>query len=199
MSVHTSSDGGRSRARRLFVMVAIGLAGLLTVRPDASAVAPEAAPQVGVRESDGVYCVTAQFVVTQPPSVVLSVLTDYEQIPHFMPDMKSSIVRERSADRVLVEQEAVARVMMFSKRIHLLLEVRAQDSSLHFRDASGRSFTKYEGSWRVEQVGGRTTVRYDLSATPSFDVPSFLLTRLLRRDANQMIERLRTEIAARAR
>jgi hypothetical protein len=112
--------------------------------------------------------------------------------------VKSSIVRERSADRIVVEQEAVARVMLFSKRIHLRLDVRTSDGTISFRDTSGRSFSKYEGSWRVTEQDGRTIVRYDLRAQPVFDIPAFLLTRLLKRDANQMIERLRAEIAARA-
>jgi len=42
-------------------------------------------------------------------------------------------------------------------------------------------------------------VTYELSAKPSFDVPEFLLKRLLKRDASQMIERLKAEVAARAR
>jgi hypothetical protein len=45
---------------------------------------------------------------------------------------------------------------------------------------------------------GRTLIRYELAAKPSFDVPEFLLKRLMKRDASQMIERLKTEIAARA-
>ena len=141
---------------------------------------------------------TARFGVPQDASLALAVLTDYEQIPRFMPDVKSSIVRERFPGGLLVEQEAVARMMMFSKRIHLLLRVRVEGETVHFRDASARSFVCYEGRWRLEQQDGRTIITYELSARPSFDVPGFLLTRLLKRDAREMIGRLRTEIAARA-
>jgi Polyketide cyclase / dehydrase and lipid transport len=73
--------------------------------------------------------------------------------------------------------------------------VQADANAIRFRDCSGRSFSRYEGAWRLERQDGRTVVRYDLTAQPSFDVPAFLLTRLLRRDAKQMIERLRLEIA----
>jgi hypothetical protein len=58
---------------------------------------------------------------------------------------------------------------------------------------------KYEGAWRLAQVDGRTEITYELAARPNFDVPQFLLTRLLKRDARQMIERLRGEMAARLR
>jgi ribosome-associated toxin RatA of RatAB toxin-antitoxin module len=156
-------------------------------------------PHVSVEQANGVYDVRARFIVPQAPSVAFSVLTDFEQIPRFMPDVKSSIVRERTSERVIVEQEAVARMMMFSKRIYLLLDVRTDDQRICFRDSSGRSFTTYEGTWQLSPDDGGTIVRYDLRAVPTFDVPAFLLTRLLKRDATQMIERLRTEIASRAR
>ena len=64
----------------------------------------------------------ARFLVDQPPSVVLAVLTDYEHIPRFMPDVRTSIVRSEAIGRAVVEQEAVSGVMMFSKRVHLVLE-----------------------------------------------------------------------------
>ena len=38
----------------------------------------------------------------------------------------------------------------------------------------------------------------ELTGDPSFGVPRFMLERLLRRDSNEMIGRLRREIAARA-
>jgi hypothetical protein len=40
-------------------------------------------------------------------------------------------------------------------------------------------------------------IAYILSAEPAFEVPRVVLTRLLKRDAADMIERLRMEIAAR--
>ena len=154
-------------------------------------------PRVTVEETQGTYAVAAQFEVPQPSSRALAVLTDYEQIPRFMPGVRSSIVRERSYGRVLVEQEAVSRMMMFSKRIHLLLEVREEVDTLRFRDAAGRSFTTYEGTWHLAERDGRTVITYQLRAKPNFEVPGFLLGRLLKRDARQMIDSLRAEIAAR--
>ena len=154
---------------------------------------------VSVREHSGVYTVAARFQVPQAPAVAVAVLTDYEQVPRFMPDVKTSIVRGRFPGGVIVEQEAVARVMMFSRRVHLMLEVRIDPDVIRFRDSCRRSFMKYEGAWRLAQVDGRTEITYELAARPNFDVPQFLLTRLLKRDARQMIDRLRGEMAARLR
>ncbi len=153
---------------------------------------------VSVREARGVYSVSARFQVPESPALALAVLTDYEHIARFMPGVETSIVLERAGDRALVQQEAVSRLMLFSRRVHLVLEITEGADTLRFRDRSGRSFMRYEGTWRLCEAHGGTEILYELTAEPSFDVPEFLLKRLLRRDSGQMIEALRTEIMARS-
>lgn len=190
---------GRARARRLFLLAGL-LTGLVCHSTGVAASdGPDASRDVMVLETDGVYRVTAQFDVPQAPAIALAVLTDYDGIPRFMPDVRRSIVRQRAPDSVLVEQEVIARMMMFSRRIHLLLDVQMSDSCIRFKDSSGQSFVQYEGVWQLASVPEGTTVSYALTARPSFDVPEFVLKRLLKRDARRMIEQLRTEMAARAR
>ena len=155
-------------------------------------------PPVTVTEGRGLYSVAATFTVPQAPSFVFAALTDYAQIPRFMPEVHTSNVLERTDTHTVVEQEAVARFMMFSKRVHLVLEVHDDSGTIRFRDRCGKSFARYEGVWTVAERDGKTHVTYQLSAKPSFDVPEFLLKRLLKRDASQMIERLKAEIASRA-
>src|SRR5947199_6732751 len=89
-------------------------AALFLLLQAALAVAEPSPANVTVREEKGVYTVVARFLVDQPLSVALTVLTDYEQIPRFMPDVRTSIVRERGTGWALVEQEAVSALMMFS-------------------------------------------------------------------------------------
>jgi ribosome-associated toxin RatA of RatAB toxin-antitoxin module len=195
------SDGherGRKGAR---VRVVLAAAVLMIAPASVSAAAGKddaAVPDVSVHQERGVYVVNARFEVPQSPAAVLAVLTDYGDIPRFMPDVTRSIVRERSEGGAVVEQEAVSRVSVFSKRVHLVLEVTEEGGLVRFRDRCGRSFTQYEGSWRVAEVRTGTEITYQLNARPSFDIPDFLLTRVLKRNATRMIEQLRGEIAARA-
>jgi carbon monoxide dehydrogenase subunit G len=136
--------------------------------------------------------------VPSPPAQVAAVLTDYERIPEFMPGVKSSQVLSRTDAGLVVEQEAVATFMMFSKTVHLVLDVSDDGSTIRFRDRCGKSFVTYQGAWQLTATGGTTTVAYELTAHPTFDVPGFVLKRLLRRDAALMIDRLKAEIRARA-
>jgi carbon monoxide dehydrogenase subunit G len=173
----------------------LALASALVVALTGTA-APQAAPMgdVTVRDENGTYLVTAQFAVAAAPDAVLRVLGDYARIPEFAPGVKRSVVRHRDGHRVIVEQEAVSRVLMFSKRVHLLLDVEEEGPSIGFRDTCGRSFASYVGSWLVLPADGGATVVYELSARPAFDVPGFVLTRLLKKDSTEMLANLRREM-----
>ena len=184
----TRASGGRVfTAAVLFVFLQATLA-----------VAEQPPIDLTVVEDKGVYTVVARFLVDEPPSVALTVLTDYEQIPRFMPDVRSSKVRERGTGWAVVEQEAESHLLMFSKRIHLVLLIEEQPDALIFRDRCGQTFARYEGAWRLSSEGRHTVIIYELTAEPSFDVPGVILKRLLRRDAGRMIVSLQREITARA-
>ena len=188
--------GGCLSARRLFVAFAVMTGGLtqpLLAMPQGPS------PDVSLHVERGVYSVTARFQVPQPAALVLAVLTDYETIPRFMPDIHTSVVLERADGQAIVQQEAVSRVMLLlSKRVHLVLEIDEGEDTLRFNDRCGQSFARYQGLWRVSDQNGRAEVLYQLVAQPSFDVPEFVLKRVLKRNAEQMIEQLQREIAARS-
>jgi ribosome-associated toxin RatA of RatAB toxin-antitoxin module len=180
------------------VLLLCSLIAIASAAPRAEAMAQTDATDVTVQERDGVYHVAAAFTVAQSAPAVFAVLTGYEQIPRYMPDVRSSRVIARSGGHAVVEQEAVARVLMFSKRVHLVLDVSEGAETIRFRDRCGKSFDHYEGAWILSAAGpDRVEVRYELAAKPSFDVPEFLLKRLLKRDAQEMIRRLQDEMTRR--
>jgi carbon monoxide dehydrogenase subunit G len=191
--VHHAAAAGRHHARRLFLCaIVITLATALT-RADGGV-----APRVTVTETGGLYQVTASFMINEPPQAVIDVLTDYERIPRYMPDIEVSKVLERTSTTTVVEQQAVSRFLMFSKRVHLVLDVRESGNTLQFRDRCGKSFATYEGAWTISEHDSVTVVDYQLTARPMFEVPPFVLKRLLKRDSDLLIDRLKAEISERA-
>jgi hypothetical protein len=119
--------------------------------------AAESEPHVMVREDNGVYNVAATFTIVERGSFAVAALTDYAGIPRFMPEVQKSHVIGRDDELTVVEQEAVARFMMFSKRVHLVLEVQEERGTIRFGDRCGKSFARYEGVWTIaEQRDGLT-------------------------------------------
>src|SRR5689334_16910186 len=110
MTAHPERTGKQTMGGRLFVLAGVVLTlGSLMPSVSLSATgASESVPVVTVREERGVYSVSARFHVNQPAAVVLSVLTDYEDIPRFMSQIKTSVVHERAGGHAVVEQEAVS-------------------------------------------------------------------------------------------
>jgi hypothetical protein len=159
---------------------------------------PASVTRVEVTEAGGVYSVTASFAVSESPESVMAVLSDYERIPSYVPDMEISRIVARSEAGMMVEQQAVSKFMMFAKRVHLLLDVREGAGTLRFTDRCGKSFSAYSGSWLVGRRDSLTVVDYQLRATPTFEVPTFVLKRLLKRDSAELIERIKVEITAHA-
>jgi hypothetical protein len=176
-------------ARLFITTVAIAAATLA-----AAAAAPDG-PIISVRESGGDYTVSAEFTVPQPAAVARGVLTDYANIPRFMPAVRKSLVLSQEPGRARVEQEAVSKFVWFSKEVYLVLDIEEVADAIRFRDDCSRSFERYEGAWTLSPRATDTMIRYQLTARPAFNVPGFVLKKLLNRDAGVMIARLRAEIA----
>jgi hypothetical protein len=171
---------------------------LVAMAVTVTAAAQQPPPAVSVREADGAYIVEARFEVAASAAIVRGVLTDYAGIPRFMPDVRTSVVRNRAGDSVTVEQEASSKFLLFSKTVHLLLVVQEGARLITFRDMCGTSFSRYEGSWTLSGDGPTSTVVYTLTADPSFKVPASVLRRLLERNSRETIDHLRAEAALRA-
>jgi hypothetical protein len=156
-------------------------------------------PVVSVRQAEGgAYVVDARFSIRESADVAREVLTDYENIPRVIPEVRASEIVERQDGYARVEQEAVSKFLLFSKRVHLILDIDESANVIRFRDRCKRSFVTYEGTWTITEQGGRTEITYQLSALPAFSVPEFVFRKLLNRDARTMIDRLRAEMALRA-
>jgi ribosome-associated toxin RatA of RatAB toxin-antitoxin module len=196
----TSVDtaGGRSSARRLVVVWTLIVATSLPW-PAAAASSGDGVEAITVREEQGTFTIAARFTVPASPAIAMAVLTDYDNIPRFLPNVRTSRVLERTDNRPLVEQEAVVRFMFFSTRIHLLLGIDETVQSVRFVDRCGKSFARYEGAWTLTTSDdSRVEISYELTAKPTFDAPAFLIRRLMQRDASDQIRRLRDEMVARS-
>src|SRR5262249_50850529 len=115
----------RSRTRAAWLAVALAAA-LLLPAPAAPAVASDhgAADStlgVHVESGPGGLEVQGRCIVHAPPAVVWEVLTDYDGIDRFVSSMRESRVAERADHHLLVEQVAVSRLFLFTRRFRATL------------------------------------------------------------------------------
>ena len=100
--LETTNTGGRRCARRWMLFA---IAAIVVLASPLSAADTAAQQHVSVREERGVYTVTAVFAVPQGAALAAAVLTDFEEIPRFMPDVRKSVV-ERTSGLIVVAGRA---------------------------------------------------------------------------------------------
>jgi ribosome-associated toxin RatA of RatAB toxin-antitoxin module len=148
---------------------------------------------VGVQRVDSgagnVFEVNASGEVAAAPAAVWRILTDYERMPEFVPDLKQARVLSRSGDQVLVEQFGVVRFLFFQRTIHLIVQVREQPISQIDVSLVDGDMKVYNCRWQliaVPETGG-TRVVYSGTLAPKFYVPGMLGSNLIRADVEKMM------------
>lgn len=143
--------------------------------------------------------VEGRFTTDASALAAWNVLTDYDSIERFVSSMRDSRVLCRTGDSVLVSQEAIGRLMLFSRRLHATLRIHeSRPASIVFEDVLQKDFRSYHGEWRIEDAPGGVAVTYRLEAAPSFSIPDFVARGLFRATAFDLLSQVRAEIHRRA-
>jgi ribosome-associated toxin RatA of RatAB toxin-antitoxin module len=154
--------------------------------------AQPAQPDVAVKRvsADGeqVFEVTASGIVKAAPAEVWKVLTDYEGMPDFVPDLEKTKVVSRTGNRAIVEQSGVARFLFLSRTIHLIVQVVEEPiSSIDISLVTG-DMKVYSCRWEMNALpDGGTRVAYSGKLVPKFYVPGMLGANIIRRDIERMM------------
>lgn len=160
----------------------------------AQAFKPEAQKlEVSVRRVDldalHMYEVNASGTVQAPPATVWRILTTYDRMHEFVPDLASCRVLSRNGNEVIVEQFGTARFLFMARSIHLIVRVTENaQSSIDIALISG-DMKHYESHWDlvpVPETGG-TRVLYSGKLVPNFYVPGMLGAQMIRGDIERMM------------
>ncbi|SFU46375.1 SRPBCC family protein [Pseudoduganella namucuonensis] len=134
------------------------------------------------------YEVDASGAVQAPIAAVWKILTTYERMDEFVPDMTSCRVLSRNGNEVIIEQFGTARFLFMSKSIHLIVRATEQAmSSIDIALISG-DMKHYESRWELAPLpDGGTRVVYSGKLMPNFYVPGVLGTNIIRGDIERMM------------
>ena len=137
-----------------------------------------------------VFEVNASGAVNASPAAVWKILTDYDRMAEFVPDMKATKVLSRTGNKALVEQHGVARFLFFTRSIHLVVNVLEEPiSSIDIGLVTG-DMKIYSCRWElvpVPETGG-TRILYTGKLAPKFYVPGMLGENIIRSDIERMLK-----------
>jgi ribosome-associated toxin RatA of RatAB toxin-antitoxin module len=198
MSRRASAPPWPARARWLAVVLCL-------------AAAP-AAPQEPAPGRDGVvievsrerdaYRIRAAADIPPDRAAAWRVLTDYERLTDFVPDLHASRVLAREGARVTVEQKGEARLWIFRIPIEVRFIAEEQPYETVTSRAVAGSFRELTGRYELQPQGGALRLIYTGRLVPDFGMPPFidsaLVRALIRRQFAAMVEEIRRRAAATA-
>lgn len=140
-------------------------------------------------DSGEVYSVSARAEVAASPAEAWRVLTDYDSMAEFVPDLKRARVLSRSGDRAVIEQFGSAHFLFFRRDIHLVVQAHEQPMTQIDISLVEGDMKVYRCSWRLEPVAetGGTRIVYHGTLAPKFYVPGMLGSNLIRSDIEKMM------------
>lgn len=159
--------------------------------------APIASENVAVDYRNGIYFADLGLQVAVPPATAIEVLTDFEHMADFVPNLVSSRIISRTGNVYLIAQQGKAHFgpLSFSFESERRIELHP-DGRLISQALSGS--TKYMHSeLTVHGTAGGTSLNYHIEMTPERWLPSGIGTSFMRHELAEQFTALAREMARR--
>ena len=127
------------------------------------------------------------------------VLTDYDRLHEFIPNLRVSRVIERGREGITIEQKGEARLLIFSYPIEVRLAVNEFPPGRVVSRAVAGNFREMSGVYTLEAQQGRVRLRYSGRMIPDFFVPPLIGTWILRQHVHETFAAMIDEIVRRQR
>ncbi len=149
---------------------------------------------------NGIYVATLSFKVPVVARVVLDVLTDFEHMAAFVPNLKRSRVIDRAGRIYRVEQDGKAVLGAFTIDFHSLRQIEVLPGGRIVSDSLPGSSSRSHSEMKVLDGGaGWTRLDYTLELEPSAWIPSSLGVGFLRHEMAEQFDAMAREMVRRSR
>lgn len=155
-----------------------------------------AAADVSIHTSrDGEFVtVSATALMRVDPRIAWAVLSDYDHLAQFIPDMKSSRVVSRDGDRVRVEQKGNVGFFFYSEPVNVILEVHEEPQHRITARSVGGNVRALETHYDLHSSGAGVKLDYSGRFVPGFSIPPLIgmpiVSRIIERRFRAMVEEI---------
>ena len=146
------------------------------------------------RLPQGVRRLAVQLRTAIPVSVLWEVLTDYDHLDRFIPNLSTSelVLRDGETVRVLQVGSQQLLGLRFSAQVLLELQEVLPDGVLRFRMLKG-DFRRFEGSWQMRELPDGSSLIYELMVQGCLGMPIGLIEERLRDDLSSNLRAVEQE------
>ena len=175
------------------------LAALLVPVQAMSADGPPAVPDndVSVQRSGASFTVDVAMFTPVPPALAWAVLTDFDHMGSFVPNLSSSQVLERSDTLLKVAQKGVARYGLFSANFESVREISlSPQREIRAHNVSG-NVKSMDSVMQLQAEGSGTRLHYHAEVIPGFWFPPLIGPSLVRHETAEQFSAMLQEMLRR--
>lgn len=154
-----------------------------------------------VRNGEPLFEVKAIGVVRATPQQAWTVLTDYDRLPEFIPDLLAVKVLSRSGNTVHIEQRSSAGFLFVWHTIRMELHIEESPwTGIHVALVDG-DMHRYDTHWDIEPLGqgnaALTRITFSGVMEPKFPVPPLFGSAIVEANLKRTVEAVVAEIERR--
>jgi len=130
--------------------------------------------------------ITAKIAIPQPVELIWHVLTDYEALGQFIPNLTKSRLLEHPTGGIRLEQIGSSRLLRFNFCARVVLDLEEDfPQEIRFQMVEG-DFKAFSGCWRLEadslSGGTLTHLCYTIQVWPKLTMPVAMIERRMTSD-----------------
>mmetsp|Transcript_9288 Transcript_9288/g.27966 ORF Transcript_9288/g.27966 Transcript_9288/m.27966 type:complete len:231 (+) Transcript_9288:223-915(+) len=122
--------------------------------------------------------ISSSIIIKKSPEAVWSVLTDYNRLAEYIPNLAMSRKRYHPKGGIRLEQCGVQSIFGFEFKASVVMDMKEvntdkKDREIHFDMVESRDFKVFNGVWKLKslQNGTATNLRYEVEIVPRGFVP----------------------------
>jgi hypothetical protein len=176
-------------------LLALTLNALLAAAAPASAVAVDI--RVAVSRRGDVFLVDAVLVAPVTGREAWRVLTDFDTMSAFVPNLETSRVTARSGERLRVEQTGVARWGPLAHAFKMVREIELEPMQLVRSHSLAESQMQVQSVTRFASVAEGTEIRHHIEISIDTWMPAALVEPFLRHEVREQFDAVVAEMLRR--
>jgi carbon monoxide dehydrogenase subunit G len=153
--------------------------------------------KIEVQKNDGMVVVDVDMFVGASPAEAWAVLTDYDHMAQFLPNMRSSKVIEKADGKIKIDQIGVVSYGFLSIPFEVVREIELRPDTEILAHAIGGSLKKEIASTRLQADKGGARIFYHSESVPNAWVPPGIGPAFVKGEVHAQFESLRSEILKR--
>lgn len=143
------------------------------------------------------FTVDVRMYAPVPPSLAWTVLTDFERMAEFVPNLSHSQILERGENTLRVRQKGTARYGPFSSDFETTREIRLAPKREIRAYGVGGNIKRMESVMRLEVEGEGTRLEYHAEVQPDFWLPPLFGPSFVRHETAEQFSAMIREMLRR--